>query len=139
MKRLLLSMFLTMVLLTPVMAKADVGVSSNDISSMFKESTTGNELVVSALSLQEMKETEGALIPVALYYAALPLARAAIWIAPKISSTFRVVGNTAGKNPHTVLLQNNVHRVQIGVDKFGKHVGFGANKNNHARYHIYKK
>ncbi len=60
MRRILMSMFLTMVLLTPSMAKADTGVSSNDLASVFNESASGNELVASALSLQEMEETEGA-------------------------------------------------------------------------------
>lgn len=67
MKRLLMSMFLTMVLLTPVTAKADVDILSHDISSVFNESSTGNEIVASVLSLQEMEETEGALAPLAIY------------------------------------------------------------------------
>ena len=63
MKRLLMSMFLSMVLLIPSMVKADVNISDSDISAVFNESTTSNVIVASALSLQEMEETEGAIWP----------------------------------------------------------------------------
>ncbi|MBT9169583.1 MAG: hypothetical protein DDT19_02945 [Syntrophomonadaceae bacterium] len=111
-------------------------ISDKDLIALFGEDAIAEgsqSIQLAMLSDEEMKETEGA-----WFWLALPLARAAIWVAPRISTAFRVVGNTAGKNPHTVLLQNNVHRVQIGVDNFGRHVGFGANASNNARYHIYQ-
>ena len=101
-----------------------------DTQSLFEQDAKPMQLA--PLSAQEMKETEGAL----WYYVALPLARAAIWAGPRISSSFRVVNNT--KSQHTILLRDNVHRVQIGIDKNGPHVGWGANSKNHAAYHIYK-
>ncbi len=66
MKRLLMSMFLGMVLLTPAMAKADVNISDSDISAIFNESTTSDGIVASALSLKEMEETEGAWVNFAI-------------------------------------------------------------------------
>jgi hypothetical protein len=100
-----------------------------DTQSLFEQDAKPMQLA--PLSAQEMKETEGA-----WWFVALPLARAAIWAAPRISSSFRVVNNT--KSQHTILLQNNAHRVQIGIDKNGPHVGWGANSKNNAVYHIYK-
>lgn len=105
--------------------------NSNFEDQVFKPNLSSEPLQLRELSEQEMLETEGE-----WWFIALPLARTAIWAAPKISRAYRVVNNT--KSQHTILLKNNVHRVQIGTDRYGKHVGWGANPKNGARFHIYK-
>ncbi len=112
-------------------AMADI-LDKDDMAFAFGNSPATSGLgEMALLSNQEMMETEGD-----LFWFALPLARAAIWTLPRISSSYRVINNS--RSAHTILLRNNVHRVQIGTDRFGRHVGWGANPRNHARWHVYQ-
>jgi len=134
----LLAGMLSLIVVIPVFSEevqtasvvAPIEFTVTEMQSLFEQDA--HPMQLASLSPTEMKETEGA----NLYLLALGIARVGIWAAPRISSAFRVINNVATR--HTVLLQNNVHRMQIGVDRFGRHVGWGANTSNNAQYHIYQ-
>jgi hypothetical protein len=89
------------------------------------------------LAETEMAEIEGR----GLFLIGLAAAKVAIMVTPKILPfAVRVIINP--KTQDTILQTKNTgrHLVQIGVDRWGRHVGFGANKMNPAtaRWHIYQ-
>ena len=129
-KYTLLTILLAAFVAQPALASP---LNNDDMAFAFGDSSSVSSDLgeMALLSDQEMKDTEGN-----WWFIALPLARAAIWALPRISSSYRVIRNT--RSAHTILLRNNVHRVHIGTDRWGRHVGWGANSRNRARWHIYR-
>jgi len=104
---------------------------------MLPEITGGSFSSSRPLDETEMAETKGR----GLFLVGLAAAKVAIMVAPKILPfAVRVINNP--KTQHTILQTRNTgrHLVQIGVDRWGRHVGFGANRMNQAtaRWHIYQ-
>ncbi|MDP3030295.1 MAG: hypothetical protein Q8O04_12575 [Deltaproteobacteria bacterium] len=113
-------------------------ISDEDMRALFGEDaiTEGSQPIqVAMLTDAEMKETEGAVVWPVVYGAVLVGSRVVMATAPLLSKWgYRVVNS----NTHQCLLKNGRHLLQIGTDKFGQHIAWGAGKLNHAAKHIYQ-